>query len=378
MESNGVVVLGATVLDSSGDQLTGYHLILPDGEHAQLTDDESAASGLKEVDGGRYVITPGLVDAHTHVFEGVTFMGMPAAEMSLPTGVTAVIDAGSAGIDTFDAFLRWIVEPADVSVYAFVNLSRVGLTGTQSVGELENRRHIDDDGLRDVLQRTPQVARGIKVRVAKKAAGSAALDLIERAKAIAHPLGLPVLVHAADSEESAEDVLNLLDAGDVLTHYQSARTTGLLDADGRILGEAWDARERGVLFDCGHGGSHFSFDVAEELAAQGFWPDLLGTDISKVSFAELKPGLAAVISKWLAIGMPLPDAVRASCETPYRTLIGTEPPGFCDLAVFELSDHATDLADCAGVTRAASTTLVPQLTVRGGRIAWTRAAASTN
>lgn len=373
MTSDAVVLEGASVLDADGVVLPGHRLVIAEREHVFVTADPAKLADAQVVDGSAYVVTPGLVDAHAHVFEGVTFMGMPVADMSLPTGVTAVVDAGSAGIDTFEGFLRWVVEPADVKVYAFLNLSRVGLTGTKSVGELEDRRMIDDEGLRDMLQRHPGVARGVKVRVAQKATGDHALDVVERARAIAAPLSLPVLVHLADSAEAPSDVLDLLGPGDIVTHFQSGRRAGLLDGEGRVLTAARAARERGVLFDCGHGGSHFSFPVAAELARQGFWPDLLGTDISRMSFAELRPGLANVLTKWLSLGMALGDAVKASCGTAYRRLLGTQPPGFDDLAVFELSRQSATVTDCDGVTRVAPMSLVPHLTARRGRVAWSSA-----
>ena len=73
------------------------------------------------------------------------------------------------------------------------------------------------------------------------------------------------------------DQLDLLRRGDVLTYCFRSSVQSVV-SDGRVIDAAWRARERGVLFDIGHGMASFDFDVAEAALADDFPPDTISTD----------------------------------------------------------------------------------------------------
>ncbi|GAA4227470.1 hypothetical protein GCM10022254_15250 [Actinomadura meridiana] len=286
-------------------------------------------------------------------------------------GVTTVADGGSSGTDTFAGFHRWIVGGSRTRVLCHLNLARIGLTGL--LGELRPEL-VDPEGVARLIREHPDVIVGIKLRLSERITGGPCRPMLELGARVSAETGRPLHVHIGGTAENLTELLPLLSPGDTVTHFQTPQPNGLLDEHGILLPAAREARERGVLFDCGHGMSHFSFAVAEALLGQGFPPDTIGSDLSRRSFADLAPGLLTVMNKWLALGMPLPDVIAATTVAPASALgmsgrIGALRPGVeADLAVLTWEDGEFAYGDAVGGRRVARGRLVPVATVRAGDV----------
>jgi dihydroorotase len=337
--------------------------------------DEGTANVIDVTDA---IVVPGLVDAHSHVYRGVTVIGLEPDEVCFSSGVTTTADGGSCGADTFAGFRSYVVKGSRARVFCFVNLSRLGGTGNKAAGELVNPAYADPDGTLKILEQFPDVAVGVKLRTSSNIVGGSCMAMLKVAKQVTNDAGKPLMVHIGGTVESMTEVLPMLVAGDIVTHHQTPKANGLLDERGTLLPEAREARERGVIFDSGHGRTHFSFDVAERLLQQDFPPDTLSTDISKSSYADLAPGLLSVMNMWLAIGLPLPEVIRATTSRSAEILgkagefgqltVGGE----ADVTVLSWQDGAFHYRDAVGGGRSASRRLAAELTIRAGELVWRR------
>lgn len=327
----------------------------------------------KRIDVENALVLPGLIDIHTHVYPGVTSMGIDPVEISFPTGVTTTIDGGSCGSATFDGF-RALAESSPVRVRCFLNLSAIGLSGAKRVGELVDGRFADPDGVSEILTAHPDVAIGIKVRASRDAVGDASVPYLAMAREIADETDRRLLVHIGNSPEPIESILDQLRGGDIVTHFQTPKSEGLVDEDGCVKAVAVDARRRGVLFDCGHGMTHFDFTVAEHLLGQGFIPDLISSDVSATSIPDLHPGLITVVNKWLAIGLDLEAALAACTTRACEEFFPGSDFGFlgegrrADIAILAVEEGSFTYSDAAGATRSSTTRLVPTMTIRDGGV----------
>ena len=369
-----LLIRGGRVL-SPGDGLDGRHDIgVRDGTVTAVEPGLDPGRAARVLDATGALVCPGLVDLHAHVYWGATSIGAWPDEVCADGGVTTVVDGGSSGTDTFAGFLRWIAGGSRTRVLCHLNLARVGLTGL--LGELRPGL-VDPDGTARLIRDHPGTIAGIKLRLSERITGGPCRPMLELGARVSAETGTPLHVHIGGTAESMTELLPLLSPGDTVTHFQTPQPNGLLDENGIVLDAARDARERGVLFDCGHGMSHFSFAVAESLLAQDFPPDTISSDLSRRSFPDLAPGLVTVLNKWLCLGMPLPDVIRAATVAPASALpgrLGTlRPGGEADLAVLAFEDGRFVYGDAEGGQRVARRRLVPVATVRAGDVrSWPR------
>jgi dihydroorotase len=345
-----------------------------------------AGTESREVPGGRppglaprlavdvtgMLVTPGLVDLHTHLYPGVSHYGIEPDEHCLGRGVTTAVDAGSAGAQTFPGLRRYVIERSRTRIFAFLNIAVEGMISSL-VGELEDIRWASPEQAVARAKENPDLVMGIKVRLGHQMVGEDPLSALRLAREAADELGLPLMVHVIDMRPGLAWLLPRLRKGDVVTHCFHGNNGGILAAGGRVLPEAFRARERGVLFDLGHGVGSFAYRVARPAIAQGFPPDTVSTDLHAHNAAGPVFDLATTLSKLLHVGMGLDDLIRAATCTPARAIgkagsIGALRPGRdADVSVFELCTGHWTLPDAAGDTEVIERLLVPRLVVRGGQ-----------
>ena len=373
-----VVLTGGTMIDPVTGAESRKDLAIRAGKVAAVESDLSGHASTDVIDVSGRLVLPGLVDAHSHVYAGVTVIGMEPDGVCLPAGVTATADGGSAGADTFVGFKRYIAQRSRTRVFSFVNLSRLGGTGNKATGELVNPLYADPDNTERILNQHSDVAVGVKLRASTNVLGGSCLPMLKLAKDVTNNAGKPLMVHIGGTSDPISDILARLVAGDIVTHFQTPKANGLLDDSGRLAPAAIEARERGVVFDSGHGRTHFSFDVARRLLDQGLPPDTLSTDMSKSSYANLAPGLLSVMNMWLALGLPLADVVRATTSRSAEILGRTGQFGHldvgadADIAVVFWQDGKFVWTDAAGDTRTSDRKLAADLTFRAGELVWRR------
>lgn len=333
----------------------------------------AAADGQDTIDASGLLVTPGLVDLHTHLYPGVSHYGIEPDTYCLGRGVTTAVDAGSAGAQTFPGLRRYVIERSRTQILAFLNIAVEGMI-SRLVGELEDIRWASPEQAIARAREHPDLIVGIKVRLGYQMAGNDPRPALRLAREAADALGLPLMVHVIDIRPSLDWLLPYLGRGDVVTHCFHGNDGGILDPGGRVLPSAVRARERGVLFDVGHGEGSFAYRVARSALAQDFPPDTISSDLHAHNIDGPVFDQATTLSKLLHLGMPLADVIKATTSTPAVAVrregrIGALAAGRDgDLTVFELRDGHWPLPDAAGATEVVERLLVPRLVIRAGQV----------
>jgi dihydroorotase len=307
------------------------------------------------VDVSGLLVTPGLIDLHTHVGPG--YWGIRPDPIAWYTGVTTWVDAGSAGAYT----LRF---PATgVRVAALLNISATGLAGR--TGENRDLANCDVALAIDTLQQHRDLLRGIKVRIDREAVGDNGVEPLRRALTAAAACDVPVMVHVGAAPPAVDEVLDLLRPGDIVTHCAS----GLAAPLGRALVEA---AARGVLLDIGHGSGGFAFDVLERQLDLGVRPHTISTDLHARSLHGPAFDLPTTMAKLLAVGLPLDEVLAAVTIRPAQALGlpgGTLDVGApADLAVFEVRAEDFEVTDAHLRARRSPVRLINHYTYAKGRL----------
>ena len=353
------------------------------------------------IDAAGKLVTPGLVDLHTHVYVGGSELVIPADEVCSVSGCTTVVDAGTAGANTMLGLRTLARDHIRTRVYAFVHISSIGLAGHPH-GESRDLLYVDPDlAARSILSHRGFVL-GVKVRQTTSLVGANGLEPLRRAVRAAEtaettiraeeaasageataapaPRRVPVMVHYGNGPAPLGEMLSLLRPGDVVTHSFHGGTFGMLDAGGRLEPAAQEARERGILFDVGHGRGSFSYHVGKACVEQGFWPDTISTDLHSGNVNLPVIDMPTTMSKYLSFGLPLEEVVARSTIAPARfvnaalpaqarePLLGTlqvGAPG--DAAVLDLQRGEFEFVDAPGYRWTGPERLVAAHTILGGR-----------
>jgi dihydroorotase len=333
-----------------------------------------AAGDRQVIDAAGLLVTPGLVDVHTHLFPGVSHYGIEPDAHCLGRGVTTAVDAGSSGAQTFPGLRRYVIERSRTRVLAFLNIAVQGMI-SRLVGELEDIRWASPEQAIACARENPDLIVGIKVRLGYQMVGNDPAPALRLAREAADVLGLPLMVHVIDMRPALGWLLPYLGPGDVVTHCFHGNEGGILGANGRVLPAAVTARERGVLFDVGHGEGSFAYHVARSALAQGFPPDTISSDLHAHNVAGPVFDQAVTLSKLLHLGMHLEDVIRAATSTPAAAVrrearIGALAVGRdADVSLFELQEGSWPLPDAAGATETVERLLVPRMVIRAGHAA---------
>jgi dihydroorotase len=306
------------------------------------------------------LVTPGLIDLHTHVGPG--YWGIDPDPIAWYTGVTTWVDAGSAGAYTL-AGLRRTAAAADVRVPALLNISAVGLAGR--TGESRDLANCDVPLAIDTIQANRDLIHGVKVRIDRETVGDNGVEPLRRGLAAAEACGVPVMVHLGAPPPATGAVLDLLRPGDLVTHCAS----GVADPDAAAMRAAVD---RGVLLDLGHGSGGFAFDVLDRQLAAGLRPFTVSTDLHCRSVAGPVFDLPTTMAKLLAAGLPFDEVLAAATTNPARALGlpgGSLTPGApADLAVFEVRAEEIEVVDAHRQVRRSPLRLVNEATFVAGRL----------
>jgi dihydroorotase len=367
-------ILGGTLLDPAQRIYRRSDVAIASGRVAAVQPTIEPRLCQTVVDATGRLVTPGLIDAHVHVFEGVSHYGVNADATCLARGATTVVDAGSAGADTFDGFRRYVIEASATRILAHVNISTMGML-SRNIGELEDIRWADVPKALETIERHRDVVLGVKVRLTKHelVGRDAGLRPLHLAREAADAAGVALMVHPQEAwASSLDEVLGVLRAGDILTHTYHGLEHGILDDDGRVRAAARTARDRGVAFVVGHGEGSFDWDVCERALRQDFPPATISSDLHKYNVGGPVYDLVTTVSKFLLLGVPLEDAIRMVTADPARLIgcsddLGTLKVGAVgDAVVLEVQDGRFEFADSGGAVRHGSQRLVPTGVVKAG------------
>jgi len=366
-----LLIEGGTVVDPSQNLNGPFDVAIKSGKILEVSKNIAKDRALKTVSAKDRIVTPGFIDMHVHCYDAVG-IGVNADRACLGRGVTTVLDAGSAGTATFPNFRKYVINNSTTRIVALVHISPIGTIIND--GGLANLSWLNPELTAKMAMDNKPAAVGIKVQLSKVITGANDMEGLKRALQAAEIARLPLMVHIDDPFSPLPDILKLLRKGDVFTHVYNNHTHGVLDANGKIIPEVREARERGVIFDPAQGQSHFSFDVAEKCMQQGFLCDTISTDLTLISVERRVFDLPTMVSKFMAIGVPLDKAVAMVTANPARVFdygaqIGTLRPGSeADVSIFELRDGKFDFEDSDGMKRTGQKTLVNKAVVRRGQL----------
>ena len=328
------------------------------------------------VDATGAIVTPGLIDLHTHVYWGGTSLGVDADAMAARSGTTTFVDAGSAGAGNFLGFRRHVMERSRARILAYLNISFAGIFGFSSnvhVGECSDIRLCDSREAVDCAREHADVVVGMKVRSGRIAGGSSGVAPVDAAIEAADKLQMPLMTHIDFPPPGRSEVIARLRPGDILTHCFRPFPNAPIDGAGLVREDAKAARARGVIFDIGHGMGSFDFEVAQTMMKAGFAPDVVSSDVHLFCADGPAFDILVCLSKLMSLGMSLPDAIRSATVGPARAIgrpdLGVLSVGSVgDAAVLRLASGAFPYVDASGKTLVGSERLVSDGIVVGG--AW--------
>ena len=355
--------------------VNGYHqevmdILLKNGRIEKIAPHIEAANA-EVIDASGCLVTPGLIDIHVHCFPQCS-LGIEPDVLGIKRGATTIFDAGSSGALNYETFRSEYIDQSKTKVFTLLNVSKLGLAEPH---ELDDLNKIDRQALKAAAAKYPDNIVGLKARASASVVGAMGFEPIRLAAEIAHEVKLPLMVHVGNYPPALKDVLNVLEAGDIVTHAYHGKKGGILNADGTIIEEALNARRRGVLFDIGHGVASFSFKTFKQAMTQSFDCDLISTDLHVENYQGPVYNLAAVLSKLLNCGESLEDVISKATSVPARHYqlkgLGELKEGFIgDLSVMKLSDCDEAVVDSIGdsLTLKQRLTLVNTISSRGDEI----------
>lgn len=372
----GFLIKGGNVYDPASRQWSRRDVAVKDGKIA----DAAAAEDWEVIDGDGCIVTTGLIDYHVHYFNHGTENGCNGDVASFPCGVTTAVDGGSCGAANYELYRRTAMAFSDVRIFNMLLMGSGGQSTDRYPERLEER-YFDREKIRMLFRRYPDNLVSLKTRMSVGIISEEEAEKSLRATVeLAEELGCNVNVHITNPVMDLEKLASILRPGDVICHmYQGKGRETILDKDGKVRAGILEARKRGVLFDASNGCNNFDLEVCRRAVEQGFTPDIISSDINPMGY-YLQPlhSLPRILSKYLEFGMDFGDVLNRATIAPARCIhredlaslaVGTE----ADIAIFRLKEKAVPYRDVAGHRMTGRQVLVPQLTMKGGKIMYCQA-----
>jgi dihydroorotase len=370
-----LILRGGRVIDPSQKLDTVTDVAFSQGKVARIGLRLKADPHTDVCDISGAIVTPGLIDLHTHVYWGGTSLGIDAEEFCRRSGVTTAIDTGSAGPGNFLGFRKHVIERSEVRILAYLHVSFAGIYAFSPrvmVGESENLRLMAPVDAVEVANANRDIVVGIKVRVGARASGRSGIAPLDIALQVAEEVGMPLMAHIDEPPPSYEEVISRLRPGDILTHAFRPYPNSPATAQGTVKPAVREARRRGVLFDIGHGKGSFAFKTARAMLANSFAPDTISSDVHALCINGPAFDQVTTMSKFLCLGMPLADVIAASTINTALALkrpeLGTLRPGSVgDATVLSVKEGRFDYVDVVGEHLAGDRKIAVEGVVIAGR-----------
>lgn len=376
MPTYDLLITNGTLIDTAQGINVPRDIAFANGKVTAVEAHIDPSTATETIDATGQMVTPGLIDAHVHVYESVSHYGVNADHTCLAHGATTVVDAGSAGADTFAGFRKYVIEASATRILAHVNISSMGML-SREIGELDDLKWASVPKALATIEANRDVVLGVKVRLTRDSlvGHAAGLKPLYLAREAADAAGLPIMVHPQHSwAESLDDVLAVMRKGDVMTHMYHGMPHGILDDNGRVRSSVLAARDRGVIFDVGHGEGSFDWSICESALAQDFPPTTISSDLHKYNVNGPVYDLVTTVSKFLMLGMPLEAALARVTEVPATVVgmsgqIGTLRPGAeGDAVVLSMEEGPFDFQDSRRITRRGDSRLSVNHVIKAGSL----------
>ena len=374
-QSKNFILKGGCLLDPASALDGQQDIHVRDGVVASIGTDLKA-DGATVIDVKGLIVTPGLIDVHLHLMNGLGAFGVDPDIFGVGSGVTTVVDAGSAGHSLLTVFRNYVTKNAKTRVLNYVNLSTLGGVTGPGYSILADPRLIDEDKIEKAVDANRDIIVGIKIMATGGALGAEGLKPLARARKLGDDLKIPLLVHIGESwtkdatPPPIGDVLKYLREGDIVTHMFTAHPGGLLDSTGKLWPQVRDAKESGVLMDVGHGLHNLNFDVARKVLDQGLHPDSVSTDGHRGNRAGPVYDLPTTMAKLMALGFSLNQVVEMATVNAAKLLGRTNELGSirvggpADISVLRIEDRDWSAVDSQKGTIPARQALAPVYAIR--------------
>lgn len=368
-----IVIKGGRVIDPAQKISGERDVAVVNGRIARIDANIPATSARWVYDAKGKLVTPGLIDLHTHVYKYGITLNVDPDIVGFGSGVTTLVDAGSTGANSFMGFRKYVMDPSPTKIYALLNISTIGLIVTNEI--YLDPRMIDARAAIRTINANRDRILGIKVRVNGRH-GDLQHDLgvMKVAREVADAVGLPIMMHWSTERE----LLAVLKKGDILAHPfnpASANSANLFGSDGqqadKVLPAILELKDRGVWTDVQLATTHHDWNVSEKAFKQGWTPDVISTDISRAPDGQ-PASVLVPMSEFLHLGLPLEQVIAGVTSNPARVLpfperIGTlETGSIADVAILELASGSFEYADQLRVARTLKQHFVPIATLKGG------------
>ena len=372
-----LLIKNGHVIDPKNNVNAIMDVAIAEGKIAKIAKGIDSAQSKKTVDAKGLYVVPGLIDIHTHVFVGSKpdqfadgIYSVSPDDFTFKSGVTTVVDAGTSGWRNFPVFKKQVIDKSQTRILAFLNIVADGMNGKPFQ---ENINDMNVDSAEQVIQKYKDVIVGVKIGHYEGKDWTP----FDRALEAAEESNRPVLVECHLPQYSLEDQLNKMRAGDIITHSfeQASERMPIVDGQGKVRPFVLAAQKKGILFDVGHGGAGFWFSEAIPAYKQGILPNSFGTDLHRFSMNAGMKSMLNVMSKYMAIGMSLEDAIKratwnAAVSIKRKELGNLDVGAGADIAVLSLLNGKFGFVDAAGNRLDGKHKLEAELTIRAGKIVW--------
>ena len=372
-----LIIKNGTIVDPKNQINASLDLAIANGTIKKVASNIPVVEGKKIVNARGLIVTPGLIDIHTHVFvgeKGHTFAGgfssVSPDDFTFRAGITTVVDAGTSGWRSFLKFKEEVIDRSQTRVLAFLNITGAGMIGAPGEEMLDDM---------DVIMTAKTVREYSDIIVGTKIGHYRGNQWIpfERALEAGRQANVPMLLECHLPQLPLNEILEKMRPGDIFTHTYGLvdDRTSLLDKDGRVRPYILQAREKGIYFDVGHGGGSFHYSQALPAVDQGFYPDSFGTDLHRFSMNAGMKDMLNIMSKFLNMGMPLEDVVNRATWNAAQMInnndIGHLSQGaVADIAILRVRKGEFGYVDAGGYKINGDRRLEAELTIRGGKVVW--------